>query len=91
VPSWHAEIALLQLCLRRYPTDDAQSAFAARAPYDGIATATIRDGEAWLSGMLVAGTPLTREDRRQIATLMRQHGAVVLHADRHGRLVQWAE
>lgn len=77
----------MQLALRRYPGSDASAAFAAHEDFDGTARAEIRRGTAWIETMLVKGPPLTREDRQQIAALMREHGAVELSADRHGRLV----
>jgi hypothetical protein len=85
--SWHAEVTLVQLRLRRYAGSDAAAAFATHEPFDAVASAEVRRRAAWLDGMLVAGAPLSREDRRQIAQLLRMHGAVELHADRHGRLI----
>ena len=89
---WHAETTLTQLVLRRYPTGvDAPEAFAAHARFDGVAHAEIRAGRAWVEGMLVVGLTLTRQDRREIERLLREHGAVELVADRHGRLIRLAK
>lgn len=86
--AWHAELVLVQLRLRRYAAADPAAAFEQRQAFNGVASAEIRNGEAWVDGMLVTGPPLTRHDRRQIEALLRKHGAVNLQADRHGRLVQ---
>ena len=85
--SWHAEITLTQIALRRYQSDDALAAYEARVPYDAVASVDLRHGTAWVERMLVAGPALTREDRRQIERLLRDHGATLLEADRHGHLV----
>lgn len=92
MPAWHAETVLLQLRLRRYDAaagaDEALAMFAARAPYQAVASAEVRHRVAWVDGMLVAGQPLGREDRRQLADLLRAHGADTLEIDRHGRLLR---
>lgn len=85
---WHAETVLHQLRLRRYQGDDARAAFDSRTPYDGVGSVEIKHGRAWVDGMLVSGPPLTRDDWRQIRALLQEHGARVLDADRHGRLVE---
>lgn len=89
--AWHAEVTLTQMRLRRYDAAhtpaEAAEMYAARAPYQAIANAEIRDGRAWLDGMLVAGRPLGRDDRRQLKALLERHGATLLEADRHGRLI----
>lgn len=78
----------MQLTLRRYAGDDVGQAFSERLPFDAVCRAEIRAGRAWIDGMLVAGRQMSRADRRQIEVLLRQHGAVVLEADRQGRIIQ---
>lgn len=86
--NWHAELTLAQLTLRRYSGGEADRAFAEHLPFDGVARAEIRKGRAWVEGLLVNGPALTRQDRAQIESLLREHGAIELHADRHGRLIR---
>jgi predicted deacylase len=80
--NWHMEVT--QAVLRRYSGQDAQAAFAARAPYDAIVTADIRGLSAELHGMLMLPPPMARADHRQIERLLRGIGVTKFTAKRHG-------
>ena len=84
INNWHLEVTLVQATLRRYSGQDAQVAFSARAPYDAVVQAELRDGNAYLSAALAKDPELTRADRRVIEALLRLAGAETCTALRGG-------
>ena len=87
----HLEVTLVQATLRRYTGQDAQSAFLARAPYDAVVQAEVRDGNAYLSAALAKAPALTRSDRRAIEALLRMAGATTCTALRGGQTREVSE
>lgn len=81
---WHIVVTCVYATLRRYPGQDAAAAYQARAPYDAVISAELREHQVWLSSTLIAGAALTRRDRRAIERLLRQLGATHATAERHG-------